>query len=109
MAVNGDTWASLSDETKSLIKASAAKVENEIWDSIEKNDATALACNASGPCPWGEPGGMTPVVPSAEDQANVKSIVENFVLKRFAERCGKACAEEWNATMGDIAGVQAPL
>ena len=44
-----------------------------------------------------------------EDNAIIKDVVENTVLKRFAERCGRACAEEWNATMGKIAGVQAPL
>lgn len=109
MAINGDTWASLSDDTKAMIKKNAANVENEIWASIKENDAMALKCNAAGPCEWGEPGGMVPVVPSTEDQAKVKSIVENYVLKRFAERCGKACAEEWNATMGDIAGVKAPI
>jgi len=54
-------------------------------------------------------GGMTPVAPSSADQAMLKDIVENFVLKRFAQRCGRACAEEWNATMGDIAGLKAPL
>ena len=109
MAINGQTWRGLSDATKALIKENAANVENEIWDSIKATDAMALTCNAAGPCEWGEPGGMTPIEPSAEDQAKLKDIVENFVLKRFAERCGKACAEEWNATMGDIAGVKAPL
>lgn len=109
MAVNGDTWAGLSDETKALIKEQGAKVENEIWDSIAATDAMALACNAAGPCEWGEPGGMKPIAQSDADKAQLKDIVENFVLKRFAERCGKACAEEWNATMGDIAGVKAPL
>ena len=109
MAVNGDTWASLSDATRTVIRESASRVENEIWDSIKQLDETALACNASGPCPWGEVGGMTPVAPSSADQAKLKDIVENFVLKRFAERCGRACAEEWNATMGDIAGLKAPL
>jgi len=109
MAINGDTWAELSDDTKALIRESAAKVEDEIWDSIQATDATALKCNAAGPCPWGDPGGMTPIAPSAADRAQLKDIVENFVLKRFAERCGRACAKEWNATMGEIAGLQAPL
>lgn len=109
MAVNGDTWDSLSDDTKALIKKNAASVENEIWDSIKETDAMALKCNAAGPCDWGEPGGMTPIAPSTEDQAKLKGIVENFVLKRFAERCGKACAEEWNATMGEITGLKAPI
>ncbi len=109
MAVNGDTWDSLSADTQALIRENASKVENEIWDSIKETDAMALKCNAAGPCEWGEPGGMTAIEPSAEDQAKLNSIVENFVLKRFAERCGKACAEEWNATMGEITGLKAPL
>jgi len=109
MAVNGDIWDGLSEETRTLIQENAAEVENEIWDEIVANDAMALACNAAGPCDWGEPGGMTPIAPSEADEAKLKDIVENFVLKRFAERCGKECAEEWNATMGDIAGIKAPL
>lgn len=109
MAVNGDTWDALSADTQALIRDNAAKVENEIWDSIRATEKMALKCNAAGPCEWGEPGGMTPIVPSDADQARLRDIVENFVLKRFAERCGPACAEEWNATMGDIAGIKAPL
>ncbi len=109
MAVNGDTWDALSEATQNLIRENAATVENEIWDNIAANDEIALACNAAGPCAWGEPGGMTPIAPSEADQAKLRDIVENFVLKRFAERCGKSCAEEWNATMGDIAGIKAPL
>lgn len=109
MAVNGDTWDALSDETKDLIKTKAAELEDEIWTSIKETDQTALDCNADGPCPWGDPGGMTPVEISDEDEAKLKDIVQNFVLKRFAERCGKECAEEWNKTMGAIAGVEAPL
>jgi len=109
MAINGKTWRSLSPETQELIKASGAKLEDEIWTYIAETDQTALDCNAAGPCPWGEPGGMTPVEVSEEDEAKLKDIVQNYVLKRFAERCGVECAKEWNATMGDIAGVKAPL
>ncbi|MEM7423176.1 MAG: TRAP transporter substrate-binding protein [Pseudomonadota bacterium] len=109
MAMNGDTWDSLSDATKALIRENAAKVEDEIWESIEATDAMALSCNASGPCEWGENGGLTPVNMSEADNVLIKDIVQNFVLKRFADRCGKACAERWNETMGDIAGVKAPI
>ena len=109
MAVNGETWDSLSPETQEIIRKGAKQVENEIWDSIQELDETALACNTTGPCPWGEPGGMVAVEPNEEDQKILRDIVENYVLKRFAERCGRECAEEWNATMGDIAGIRAPL
>ncbi|MEL6998201.1 MAG: TRAP transporter substrate-binding protein [Pseudomonadota bacterium] len=109
MAFNGDAWDALSPDTQALIKENAAKVENEIWDSIEATDAMALTCNTNGPCDWGETGNLVPVEMSDEDNAIIKNVVENYVLKRFADRCGKECAETWNATMGDIAGFQAPL
>ncbi len=109
MAVNGKVWDGLSSETQNLIRENAAAMEDEIWSTTAAFDKVAMDCNASGPCELGEPGGMIPVPPSDADQAKVKDIVENFVLKRFAERCGKACAEEWNSTIGEIAGVKAPL
>lgn len=109
MAVNGKTWDGLSKETQKLIRDNAAKLEDEIWKVVAKNDAVAMACNAKGPCDWGKPGGMTPIAPSDADKAQLKQIVRDFVLKRFAKRCGKACAKEWNATIGKIAGIEAPL
>ena len=109
MAFNGESWDELSPETQAVIRETAAKIENEIWDSIEATDAMAKQCNASGPCDWGDNGNLIPVEMNDEDNAIIKDVVENTVLKRFAERCGRACAEEWNATMGEIAGLKAPL
>ena len=65
--------------------------------------------NTQGPCDWGETGNLVKVEMNDSDNAIIKDVVQNTVLKRFAERCGRACAEEWNATMGEIAGVKAPL
>ena len=52
---------------------------------------------------------MTPVEMSAEDEAKLKDVVENVVLKRFADRCGEECVKQWNETVGKVAGHQAPL
>ena len=41
------------------------------------------------------------------DQKKVADIAENFVLKRWAQRCGQKCADEWNATVGKIVGLTA--
>ena len=109
MAFNGETWDSLSPETQAAIRENAAKVEDEIWDSIQATDAMAATCNTQGPCDWGETGNLVKVEMNDSDNAIIKDVVQNTVLKRFAERCGRACAEEWNATMGEIAGVKAPL
>ena len=108
-AINLDTWNSLSPTTQELIRAKALEVEEDTWKQVKELDQIGMDCNAAGPCPLGEPGGMTPWEPSAEDQEKLKAVVRDVVLKRFVERCGKACAEEWNATVGKVAGIEAPL
>ena len=109
LAVNKDSWESLNPETQELIRTKAKQVEEEMWTATAESDQIGMDCNADGPCPWGEPGGMTPIEASPGDQAKLREIVENFVLKRFVERCGTECAQEWNETVGKVAGVQAPL
>jgi TRAP-type C4-dicarboxylate transport system substrate-binding protein len=109
LAMNMDTWNDLNDDTRNLLTAQFAQLEDQIWASTKIVDKQGMDCNASGPCPLGPPGGMTPVEPSAADKAMLQGIVQNFVVKRWAKRCGAACAKEWNATVGRVAGVQAPL
>ena len=82
-------------------------MEDEIWAFEKSLDQLGMDCNASGPCSKGEPGGMVPITPSDADQKKLKEIAENVVLKRWAERCGKKCADEWNATIGAIVGMKA--
>lgn len=109
LAINNNTWNSLTPETQKLMTESLAKVQDEMWEAVQKDDSTALGCNASGPCPWGKPGGMTPIKASAADQVQLKDIVQNFVLKRWVDRCGKECAMEYNKTVGAVTGIKAPL
>ena len=108
-AMNMKVWEGLSKETQATITKASKKLEDEMWGRTAKLDQIGMDCNAKGPCPFGKPGGMKPVEPSAADTAQLKSIVKDFVLKRFAKRCGKECAEQWNATVGKVAGIQAPV
>jgi len=109
LAMNMDTWNSLNDDTRKLMIEQTTKLEDEIWASIKVADTQGMACNASGPCPWGPPGGMIPVEPNAQDKAMLKKIVQDYVLQRWAKRCGEACAKEWNDTIGRVVDVKAPL
>jgi hypothetical protein len=43
------------------------------------------------------------------DKAMLRDIVQNFVLKRWAKRCGAACTKQWNDTVGRVVDVKAPL
>jgi len=106
-AINLDTWNGLNADTQNLIMSEAKKLEDDIWAFESSLDQKGMDCNASGPCDKGEPGGMIPITPSAADQAKLKDIAENVVLKRWAKRCGSACAAEWNDTIGKIVGMTA--
>ncbi|MGI9522414.1 MAG: TRAP transporter substrate-binding protein [Hyphomicrobiaceae bacterium] len=107
LAVNRNTWDSLSPETQALMEQTVAKVEDEMWAAVLQQDQEGMACNAKGPCPRGKPGGMTAIEPNDADKAKLKTIVKDFVVKRWAKRCGAKCAQEWNATVGKVAGVKA--
>ena len=106
-AINLDTWNGLNEDTQNLIMAEAKKLEAEIWEFESSLDQLGMDCNAAGPCSKGDVGGMVPITPSADDQAMLKDIAQNVVLKRWAKRCGKACADEWNATIGKVVGMTA--
>ena len=87
-----------------------AKVEKEMWIATAKNDQRGMDCNAAGPCDLGEPDGMVPIEVSAEDNEKLKNIVQDFVLKRWAKRCGtQKCVDEWNSTLGELSGLKASL
>ncbi len=109
LAINNKTWDSLSKETQDLMTKELKTLEDQMWEAVQKEDQTALKCNAGGPCPWGDPGGMVPIAPSVADEAQLKNIVENYVVKRWAKRCGSDCARQWNQTVGAVVGVEAPL
>ena len=110
LAMNMKTWKSLKPDAQKLLVDELAKVETAMWIATKKNDQRGMDCNAAGPCDLGEPGGMVPVEISAEDQAKLKTIVSDFVVKRWAKRCGtQTCIDEWNGTIGKLSGMEAKL
>ncbi len=110
LVMNMKTWEGLTPDAQNLIVAELAKLEEEMWEAAEKNDQRGMDCNASGPCDLGDPGGMTPIEVSDADRDKLKQVVSEFVVKRWAKRCGtQQCVDEWNATIGKIAGIEASL
>ena len=109
LAMNMKLWDGLDADTKALFNTELPKLEKAMWVATATNDQKGMDCNASGPCD-GPTGGMIPIEPTAADKIMLKSIVENFVLKRWAKRCGtKKCVDEWNATIGKLSGMKASM
>ena len=43
-------------------------------------------------------GGMVPIEPSEDDWKMLNDIAKNFVVQRWAKRCGtQKCVDDWNA------------
>jgi len=109
LAMNLKVWNSLDSATQALFKKELKALEEEMWVATAANDQKGMDCNASGPCD-GPTGGMVPIEPTAADKAKLKDVVENFVLKRWAKRCGtQKCVDEWNATIGKLSGMKASM
>ena len=108
-AINSDVWDKLDEESRTALSDALTEMEVKGWQQAEENQATGVAClTGQGECPWGEPGNAALTTPSDEDEAARKEILNEFVLKRWGERCGADCAETWNATAGTAAGLSVP-
>ena len=104
--VNKAWWDGLDAETRERIAGELATLEDEMWALNAQETEIGIACNTTGPCPLGEPGGMTRVDPSDADVAARREAMLESVLPAFAERCGEACVEDFNATIGEGAGLE---
>ena len=83
-------------------------MERNIWTESERETGDGLACNTSAPgCSSGRLGQMTEVRTRPEDEQRRREIFVQTVLPRWVQRCGPACAEVWNRTIGPAVGVEA--
>jgi hypothetical protein len=84
-------------------------LEASIWEQNRVENDIGLACNTGGQCPLGKPANMTLVKIAAEDERLRREALLQTVLPRWAKRCGTECVKDWNASVGKLVGLQAPL
>ncbi|MFT6558735.1 TRAP transporter substrate-binding protein [Sneathiella sp.] len=109
-AMNMDKWNSMSETQQTDMKARLDTLTDEMWAATAKEDDVAIACLTSNECPIGKDaplGGMTLVEPTEADLAARDKVANDVVLARWAERCGKECADNWNATVGKVLNMKA--
>lgn len=109
-AMNMDKWNSMTDVQQADLKTRLDKLTDSMWEATAKEDDVAIVCLTGTECPLGENapvGGMTLVEPSAADLEARNKIANEVVLSRWAERCGKDCADNWNATVGKVLNMKA--
>ena len=109
MAVSLKTWNELDKPTQDFLVEQSAALEQRMWTATQAEDEMGVTCNTGGACDIGAPGKMTLVEPKEADLKAREKILSDFVLKRWAKRCGEACAKEWNETVGKVVGVEAMM
>lgn len=107
-AVNLKTWNNLGPDGQALLMKEAKAFEDRAWAETIREDELGIICNTdTGNCTEGEPGHMKKVVPSEADLKAREKILKDFVLARWAKRCGAECVKQWNATVGKVVGIEA--
>jgi TRAP-type C4-dicarboxylate transport system substrate-binding protein len=102
IVANLKMWNNLDEQTRAFISSQIKDFEDKIWAGTEKEDQEGLDCDTGKVCPLGAPVNMKLFNPPAEDLVARDQIVQDFVLKRWVQRCGADCAKDWNRTIGAV-------
>jgi len=106
--ISKEKWDSLTDADRQFLQAQYDEFENAVWEDVAYQSAKGLDCLIGrGECPFGEPGNMTLVSASAEDEALRAQTLKETVVPKWLARCGESCAAPWNESIGKIVGVSA--
>jgi TRAP-type transport system periplasmic protein len=109
-AVNKRSWDRLDPAVQGFLIEQAAIYEDHYWETMKRATEDSQNCNVGiEPCTMAKLANMTLVEISEADVERNKGLIESAVLAGFAERCGRECVLEWNATVGQALGLTAPL
>jgi TRAP-type C4-dicarboxylate transport system substrate-binding protein len=102
------TWRALPEDLRALLKRELPRLEARIWDEAARETDEGIACNTGErSCTSGRLGRMTAVRPDAADAVLRRQILTDTVLPRWLDRCGAACADEWNRYLAPATGIEA--
>lgn len=106
-------WDKLDPATQAFLDEQSKAFADKTWSATKDDEQQGIACltgdTLGGPaCRHGDPAKMKLVRTSAEDAALRTKVLNEFVLKRFGERCGADCAATWDKTAGAAVGLSIP-
>jgi TRAP-type transport system periplasmic protein len=109
-SANLDTWNSWPENVRQFFLEQFEQFEDKMWDTARKATEDADRCNfGKDPCEMGNKAEMTLVPVGEEDKNKHKQLMLEVVLVEWGKRCGSDCAQEWNATVGEVVGLEIPL
>ncbi len=106
---NGERWASLPADLRTLLQREIPRLEAAIWDEAERETQEGIRCSTGqGACGAGPAGRMVLVAPSAQDEQRRLEALTGQVLPQWLQRCGADCADAWNRLLAPVLGVTVP-
>jgi len=101
-------WNKLDKDTQAFLTKELTALEDRMWAKTKLEDNMGIVCNTgTGKCTEGKPGKMKLVNASAADEKAREKILKDFVLRRWAKRCGEPCVANWNKTVGKYLKIKA--
>lgn len=109
LAMNKARWEALDADTRALIETEVDTFVDKAWAALADSEEQGVACltGEGAECRYGAPADMTLVRAGEGDAAVRKQLLADFVLKRYADRCGDDCTARWNETAGAVIGAEA--
>ena len=107
-AFNLAAWNKLDPKVQAFLQVQHDKLVADIWDAAIAQTQEGYDCNTGAEaCPYPVKGKMKLVMPSDADRALLKKVLGDSVLPKWAARCSNDCVKSWNATVGQVLGLQA--
>lgn len=108
VVVNLNVWNKLSPDTQALIQKAAKDFEVKAWKTIQAETEDGVYCTTgTGKCPVGAPGKLKLNKPTEADFKARDKALNEYVLKKWAARCGADCAAKWTEQIGKKYGLVA--
>ena len=102
---NNKTWDKMNADTQAFMMKEISALEDRMWAANAKNDGMGIACNTTGPCPLGDPGGMTLVEPASDVAKRRRSRPRAAALGQPVQ--GGGLRRQLECDIGKVAGVTA--
>lgn len=104
-AANAEWWDGLDPAVQDFLRAEVSALSEKMWALNAEENAIGIACNTDGPCPLGDPAGMTRVDPSEKDVELRRAALIEAVFPGWVERCGESCKTAFNEELADVTGL----
>ncbi len=108
VAANKQFWDGLDPSVQALLKVELEGWEDRAWESGRSETDDGISCNIGGSCVDGNVADMTLIPVKDSDYEKIRTIMNEVVVPRWAERCGADCAAAWNDTAGKVLNLTAP-